>query len=106
MGPASRGGAFGRSVLSDLFRPDISLQRVPLLSVELTLAHTTGFRHGRDMEIFTKLRVISINVEGFQVQKTHVFSTPYSRIACWTISTKVWDHSSLYMVLIGCQLVF
>jgi hypothetical protein len=51
-----------------------------------------AFKAGRDMSIFTNLRVMTIDVQGLTGHKVEYTSCPYKSIRAWSVETAgVWD---------------
>jgi hypothetical protein len=51
-----------------------------------------AFKAGRDMSVFTNLRVMTVDVQGLTGQKVEYCSYPYKSIRAWSFETAgVWD---------------
>lgn len=46
-----------------------------------------GYRHGRDTELFTSFRHLSVDVTGITGKSTRVSSTPYTSITSWNLTS-------------------
>ena len=77
-------GGNQRELDADAINNELHTSTKVLLDDEKALM---AFKAGRDVSVFTNLRVLTIDVQGLSGQKIEYTSLPYSSIRSWSVTT-------------------